>query len=117
MKQNVLDKRRIKSQESDIRMSEEPGIRVWSDEIYNEGRTPNVRDSILVRDLSGELHICQGDISVCGKYDESYCGNKIGNEESRNGMDKPVPNSPNQYSTTSIHKCIVQLIVTKSECW
>lgn len=106
-----------KSKRGDIYLSEKSGTRVQNNEIHNERRTPDVRNSVLLRDLSGKLYVRKSNVSFRSKYDEPYCRNKDRGKGSWNGMDEPVPNPFDQHGVITIHKCIMQLVVTKGKRW
>ena len=96
-------------------MSKEYGIRIWSNEIYNEKGTSNIRNGLFICNLSGKFHVREGNIPVCIKYNKSYRGNKAGGKRGEDSVDKSISYTSYQHGITAVYECVMQLITTKSK--
>jgi len=56
---------RDRDKRSDIHLSEESGTRIQNNEVHDEKRTPDVCNSIFLRDPSGKLYVCKSNVSFC----------------------------------------------------
>jgi len=91
----------------DIHVNQKPRTRIQNNRIYDEEETPNICDSIFIRNLGRKLHVREGDIPLCSEHDKPLCGDRVGKRRCRNSMDESLSNSPNKHSTTTIHECVM----------
>ena len=99
--------RNKKNSGGNVCMSEKYRTRIWSNEVYNERGTSNVRNSIFICNFGGEFHVCESNISVCVEYNEPYCGIKVGRRRGEDSMDKPVSYTSYQHGITVIYERVM----------
>jgi len=107
MKQNMSSNGDSGDDGGSIRMNQKLRVRIQSDRIYDEKKTPNICHSVLIRNPSRKLHIRESNVPLCSEHDKPLCGDKIGKRGSRNSMNESLSDPVNKHGTTPVHECVV----------